>query len=110
LRDVGVRVQKLLTAKVRRVAQGVSTIEGEKTTYYQNWFYIPNSSKEVTQVLCWVQGQQRFYTQIRFLLVAVFGYKTEVEAMAPTPSVVSKKRRGDASVSYKAKKVDTIYK
>jgi hypothetical protein len=43
-------------------------------------------------------------------LVAVFGYKTEVEAMAPAPSVVSKKRRGDASVSYKAKKVDTICK
>jgi hypothetical protein len=104
LRDVGVRVQKLLTAKVCRVAEGVSTIEGEKTTYYQNWFYIPNSSKEVTQVLCWVQGQQRFYTGVRVLLVSIFGYKTEVEAMETTTGVGSKKRRADESVSDKGKK------
>jgi hypothetical protein len=37
-------------------------------------------------------------------LVAIFGYKTEVEAMETTIGVGSKKRRGDESVSDKGKK------
>jgi hypothetical protein len=61
-------------------------------------------SKEITQVLRLGQGPHRFYMQIYLLLLAVFGKWTEIEAMAPTPSVVSKKKREDASVLSTAKK------